>query len=120
MAFGRPIPNLKRNNMAHCNGCNTDKAISVLTYTVKDENNKPIKDSKGYSIIAERCNECSKLSLAPSRPRDAAGDVVRWDEPRYSVAAGKVIHNASEMAEFCREKGYVQTPDRPDLPEQPS
>lgn len=84
-----------------------------------DENNKPIVGPDGFFVNVETCNECSGLSLAPSRPRDAAGNIVQWDgEARYSVAAGRPIRNASEMAEFCREKNLQQVPDYPDAPEQ--
>jgi hypothetical protein len=100
--------------MAHCNGCGTDKAISVFTFDKKDENNYPIKNEKGGHVMEEVCDICSRIKLAPNYLTDAEGNRLAYSDNltgKYSYATDSHWTSKRALSEHCKRHGLVQKGD---------
>jgi hypothetical protein len=100
--------------MAHCNGCGTDTAITVVTFDVKDDNGYPIKNEKGGHVMAEVCNECSKEKTKPNYLTDADGNKLSYSDSltgKYSYATDSHWTSKRALSEHCKRHGLVQKGD---------
>lgn len=86
-----------------CNGCGSKVARHIKVYHTETEDKRTVR--------VEECNECRDIPNAPGKFRDAAGNVISWNEvhPRFSYATGTVIQSKKDFSETLKKMDLVQT-----------
>lgn len=86
-----------------CNGCGSEQARHVRIRFID------APDGKSWAKV-ETCNVCQDLPNAPPVFRDAAGNVVSWNEPhsRYSYATDSVITSKKNFSETLKKLNLIQ------------